>query len=69
MNARYFKPRSVTWWAGVFLVVMGATLGVDEGYDIGAVADVIRAWTEGIGPAALIGQGLGLIGLRGALGE
>ena len=67
MQARYFKPKSVTWWAGATLIGLGGLLGVDAGYDLGAMADVIRAWTGNTGASVLIAQGAGLIGIRGAL--
>ena len=67
MEMKYFKPLSVTWWAGVALITMGGVIGIDAGYPIGGAADVIRAWTGGMGAATLIAQGAGLIGLRGAL--
>ena len=64
---KYVKPKSVTWWAGASLIAMGGLLGIDQGYDIGALADVFRAWSGNIGPSVLIAQGAGLIGIRGAL--
>ena len=64
---KYIKPKSVTWWAGVAMVVMGGVLGIDDGYDLGASIDVLRAWTGGMGASVLIAQGAGLIGIRGAM--
>ena len=65
--SKYVKPKSVTWWAGVSLISMGGALGVDAGVDIGPAAEIIDAWTGSMGAGALIAQGAGLIGLRGAL--
>ena len=65
--SKYIKPKSVTWWAGVSLISMGGALGLDAGVDIGPVAHIIDAWTGSMGAGALIAQGAGLIGLRGAL--
>lgn len=67
MSGKYFKPKSVTWWAGMLLISMGGALGVDAGVDIGPAAEIIDAWTGSMGSGALIAQGAGLIGLRGAL--
>jgi len=64
---KYIKPKSVTWWAGVAMVGMGGALGIDDGYDLGAAIDVLRAWTGGMGASVLIAQGAGLIGIRGAM--
>lgn len=64
---KYLKPQSVTWWAGVSLILMGGLLGVDQGYEVGPIADVVRSWTGGLGPSVLIAQGAGLVGIRGAL--
>lgn len=67
MQARYFKPKSVTWWAGTSLICLGGLLGIDAGYDLGGAADVVRAWTGNVGASVLLAQGAGLIGIRGAL--
>ena len=67
MERKYFKPRSLTWWAGIGLITMGLIVGLGQGFDIGGITAAIEAWTGGIGSAALMAQGAGLIGLRGAL--
>ena len=64
---KYIKPKSVTWWAGAGLLVMGIVVGIGQGFDLGGITAVIDAWTGGLGSAALMAQGAGLIGLRGAL--
>ncbi len=66
MNQKYFKPRSLTWWAGVALVLMGGLVGMAEAVNLGGWDRAINAWTGNLPPAALIAQGAGLIGLRGA---
>jgi len=66
---KYFKPKSVTWWAGVSLIATGGVIGVDVGYDVGPIADVLNAWTGPVGPSLLIAQGAGLVGIRGALSD
>lgn len=65
---RYFKPKSVTWWAGAGLIFTGLLRGLDAGVDLGAVATVIDAWSGNASPSVLLLQGAGLIGIRGALG-
>lgn len=53
---KYFQPKSVTWLAGLGLIITGVSKCLAEG----------GISVEGI---ALIGEGLGLIGIRGALKE
>ena len=67
MNRKYFKPQSLTWWAGVGLIAMGALVGIGQGFDLGGAGAVLTAWTGGMPSLALMAQGAGLIGLRGAL--
>lgn len=68
MMRRYFKPKSVTWWAGFGLIITGLLRGLGAGLDLGALAYVIDAWTGDATPSVLIMQGAGLIGVRGAIG-
>ena len=65
---RYFKPTSLTWWAGAGLILTGLVRGLGAGVNLGPLADVIDAWSGMAAPSVLILQGAGLIGLRGALG-
>lgn len=60
----YIKPKSVTFWAGLGLVILGAVLGIHEVVPIGATGDVLRTWAGEYGSAALILNGLALIGIR-----
>jgi hypothetical protein len=76
---RYVRPRSLTWWAGTFLIAMGVVqaAGVPSGGEgtLGAVLGVLHALAGGVAtiggagasPAALIGLGLGMIGVRDAM--
>lgn len=68
MTVKYVKPKSVTWWAGAALIGLGGLIGIDAGHDLGAVADIARAWTGNVGASVLIAQGAGLIGIREAIG-
>lgn len=63
----YLLPKSMTWWAGLGLILTGLLRGVDAGFDLGGMADVIDAWSGSTSPSVLIMEGAGLIGLRGAL--
>ena len=67
MEKRYFKPKSVTWWTGIVMLVSGALLSVDAGYSLGAAGDMLRTAAGDVGANYLILQGAALIGLRGAL--
>jgi hypothetical protein len=67
---RYFRPTSLTWWAGVFAVATGVALLATP--KTAAVTEFGRliALLAGSGdtsPAGLIALGLGLIGLRDRL--
>lgn len=67
MNAKYFKPKSVTWWTGIACVAGGfvSAAGPEIGGPIQSASNVILS-VSGVGPAAMFAAGLGLIGLRGA---
>lgn len=64
---RYYKPKSVAWWAGAGLILSGLVRGLGAAVDLGAVGAVIDAWSGALPPSVLILQGAGLIGLRGAI--
>lgn len=78
-GVRYVRPRSLTWWAGAFLIAMGVlqAAGLPTGGEgaFGAFVGVLSALAGGVAtlggaggsPAALIGLGLGMIGMRDAL--
>jgi len=64
---RYIHPKSLTWWSGIFAIIVGvASVALPAQ---GALADVSQlvAMLAGSGdasPASLVFLGLGLIGLR-----
>lgn len=70
MSFRYFRPKSLTWWGGFSLVLLGVTLLVcDTCNQTGALdqlAIVVATLNGGAetSPAALILLGLSIIGLR-----
>lgn len=63
---KYFKPKSVTWWASLVPLVIGlyqvsgvATPGLD------VLSNIVAGLYGGISPFALINLGLAGIGIRG----
>lgn len=64
---KYFKPKSVTWWASVAPLVAGMIVATEPLHGLTAAVDVINAITGNASPAILINAGLAGIGLRGAL--
>jgi hypothetical protein len=68
MMQKYFKPKSLTWWASVTPLLVGIVLALSEAFpSLAGVAAVLNAMTGGIPAAALINAGLVGIGLRGAM--
>lgn len=65
----YIKPRSLTFWAGLFMILEGVLVGTLNLHGQAALVDTINTLTGEIGPAALIANGAALIGLRRAVGE
>ncbi len=62
----YFTPKSVTWWAGMFAIIIGS-VGVLRP-DAGPLSEVMGALLGADGsPVSLIALGAGLIGLRAKL--
>ena len=75
---RYIRPKSLTWWTGILCIALGVVqaAGWPLAWDgaqwatgvLGAFRDALTALLGGDGsPAALIGLGFGLIGVRDAL--
>lgn len=66
MNFRYFRPTSLTWWAGMFSITIGALLlsGAGEwASELGRFI-AIMAGGQDASPAALFVLGAGLVGIR-----
>lgn len=64
---RYIRPHSLTWWSGVFVLVIGvAALGMPDSYQVSQIGALVALLAGGAdaSPAALIALGLGLIGIR-----
>jgi hypothetical protein len=69
MKIHYFRPRSLTWWAGVFALSVGVvSLALPDSYQVGQIGALVSMLAGGAdaSPAGLIALGLGLIGLREA---
>lgn len=77
---RYIRPTSLSWWAGVFLIVLGAleAAGLPSQWAAGSegregALEALKAvltslmGADGASPAALIGLGLATIGIRDAI--
>lgn len=65
---RYFKPRSLTWWASLVPLIAGLIMALAEGFPaLQPLAQAIRPVFNDASPAVLINAGLVGIGLRGAL--
>lgn len=66
---RYIRPRSMTWWAGVLSVAVGIAMMAGAGRWTNELG-VLIAMLSGEGnssPAAMMGLGFGLIGIRDKL--
>lgn len=66
----YFKPTSLTWWGGIFMVLIG-TLGAESISfpGLSAVTEIVGALAGDVSPAILIGNGLAFIGVRAKMGR
>lgn len=67
MATRYFRPLSLTWWAGIGSVGTGAAIMVMPGsFALTEAGRLITMLSGGhdASPASLIFMGLGLIGVR-----
>lgn len=65
--SKYFKPRSLTWWASFAPLAMGVFLGFEPIHGMTDWADAIRNMTGGVQPYLLINSGMAGIGIRGAI--
>lgn len=67
---RYFRPRSMTWWSGLFSIALGVAMIVTQDiYILPEVATVVVTLLGGYdtSPGMLIATGIGLIGIRDKL--
>lgn len=63
---KYFKPKSLTWWASVVPLVIGLFMAFEP---VHGLTDLVQAARNATGMTAptLINIGLAGIGLRGAI--
>jgi hypothetical protein len=69
MTFRYFRPKSLTWWAGVFSLSIGIMQLAGAGAwanELGRLVTLL-AGGQDASPAASMVLGLGLIGIRDKL--
>ena len=63
---KYFKPKSLTWWASFAPLATGLFIAFEPVHGLLDVAESLRAAT-GLDAPVLINMGLAGIGLRGAI--
>lgn len=67
MESKYFKPKSLTWWASLAPLLAGLFVAAEPVHGLAAWVELIDNATGGASPAVLINAGVAGIGLRGAL--
>lgn len=66
---KYFKPKSLTWWASFVPLVAGLVVALSSALpELIPLANVINAMTGNVMPSLLITAGLVGIGFRAAPG-
>lgn len=69
MLNKYIKPKSITWWAGIITLASGLIMALAAGFPaFEPLAKALRAAWGIDAPALLFTLGLGLVGVRGAIG-
>ena len=63
---KYFKPKSLTWWASVTPLVCGVFMATEPLHGLTEVVASLKSAT-GLTAPVLINMGLAGIGLRGAV--
>ena len=67
MARKYYRPASLTWWAGVGAVATGiANVAMPASFALTELGRLIAMLSGGVdaSPASLVFMGLGLIGVR-----
>lgn len=67
MVNKYFKPKSLTWWASFVPVLVGVFIAAVDLHGLVVVVGFLNTITGDIKPAVLINMGLVGIGARGAM--
>ena len=65
--SKYFKPKSLTWWASAAPLVAGIILATEPLHAAFDLAQTLRNITGDVPPVMLFNAGLAGIGIRGAL--
>ena len=68
MSAKYFKPKSLTWWASVVPLGLGSFMAAEPIHGLIEYVDTVANAT-GMTAPMLINAGLMGIGIRGAVGN
>lgn len=63
---KYFKPKSLTWWASVSPLAMGIFMATEPMHGLSDAAMSVKNAT-GLTAPVLINMGLAGIGIRGAV--
>lgn len=66
MIEKYFKPKSLTWWASVVPLVLGLFMAFEPLHGLSDLVQAVRNAT-GMTAPVLVNTGLAGIGLRGAI--
>ena len=65
---KYYKPKSLTWWAGIVMIASGVMQA--NGWSIPIVTEIVRPLIETTQGTSDFGSkimmGVGFVGLRGA---
>jgi hypothetical protein len=67
----YIRPKSMTWWAGVFSIAIGIAMMAGAGgwaNEFGVLISMLSGGGDS-SPAAMMGLGFGLIGIRAKLSK
>lgn len=63
----YIKPRSVTFWSAISLIVPAIVIATNDVHPLGVWADVVQRLCGDMPPATMFSAGIGLLGLRRAV--
>jgi len=64
---KYFKPKSLTWWASFAPLISGALVASLPLHGLVEIVQTINSITGDLSPAMMINIGLAGIGIRGAI--
>ena len=67
MRSKYFKPKSLTWWASAAPLAAGIILATEPLHAAFDLAQTLRNLTGEVPPIMLINAGLAGIGIRRAM--